>query len=1021
VDGRLPWGPATGVGFVQFGMLGALELRLDGSPVALDGERQRKLLALLLLNAGSAVPVDRLVDELWDEPPPTARRQVGNAAAGVRRTLGERLVTTPHGYLVRLGDDDQLDLGDFRDLVLDAAAEPPAVAVKLLGAALELWRGPLLDGLESPMIAAARSGLADQRLTAVERHAEAAREVGDAQLVIGELVGHVAANPLRESLRAALIRTLHKAGRPAGALAVFAEGQRLLAEQLGVDPGPALRAAHEEVLRADRAAAPATPTPSFLPLDTAHFVGRDAAIAEVLAVVSGAPTGRPAVVALEGMGGVGKTALAVHLAHRLIDRYPDGAHFLDLRGFTDGESPMPVDAALAALLWQTGVPADQVAADLGSRREQWRRLTVGKRLLVVLDNAADAAQARQLLPGSVAALVLVTSRRHLLDLEEAVPVAVDVLTSGAAAELFRRIGSDRRVDAEPEATAAVVRLCGGLPLAVRIAAARFRRRPAWTMAHLAEQLGDRQGRERTFAVDETGVAGTITLSYRDLPPARQRLFRLLGVIPGPDFDAGAVAAVADVPPAEARASLDALFERSLLVQRDADRYALHDLMRDYVRARSADEDTDADLTVAFERLSDYYARFVEVHCSPMLGYRPPPRVTLARPPAPVPEPTGPAQAVGRLRAEYASLVAAIGYADDRGWWEHVWRLPCLLLPYFATVGQRTGVGALADAALRAARQLGNTQAEAHALLLGAFALDEQGQHEGVCELLRRAVRLSMADGDLATAAAAHRDRGGAAHETARFAEAEREFARARELARAAGHVVCEMSATSNLALTLAHLGRHAEARDLFEVTLAHHRSTGAAGSEAAALINLAWLHHLDGQDTLGLTALLRALPLSRSAGRMRVEVIALAWLAVTYRRLGQLDKAVAAGRESCESARRFELQDPECEALNGLGEAYLAAGRPANATAAFEQAERIASTADLPMALARAWEGLAHVAAGRGDQERATRLWERALSMYPENMPDADQPRAHLAAAGDPRTRCTRCQSNPAEVDAVVG
>ncbi|GAA3436254.1 ATP-binding protein [Kutzneria kofuensis] len=895
------------------------------------------------------------------------------------------------------------------------------MAAKLLGTALGLWRGPLLDGLDSPMIAAARGRLAEQRLTALERYAEVAVEPADLQTVLGELVVHVAENPFRESLRAALMRALHRAGRQADALAVFEEGRRLLAEQLGVDPGPALRAAHEEVLKADRAVdTGAASAPSFLPLDTAHFVGRDVAIGQVLSVISDAPAGRPGVVVLEGMGGVGKTALAVHLAHRLLDRYPDGAYFLDLRGFTDGESPMPVDAALEVLLWQAGVPADKVAVDGAARRDQWRRHTVGKRLLVVLDNAAGATQARQLLPSSAGSLVLVTSRRHLLDLDEAVPVPVDVLAPGAAAELFRRLGSERRVDAEPEATDTVVRLCGGLPLAVRIAASRFRRRPAWTMAYLAEQLGDRQGRERTFTTDDSGVAGTITLSYRDLPPERRRLFRLLGVIPGPDFDADAVAAVAAVSPAQARESLDALFERSLLLQLGPDRYALHDLVRDYVRARAADEDTKADLHAAFERLSDYYAHFVQVHCAPIRGYRPLPRFTLSRPPAAVPEPTTPAQAIGRLRVEYANVVAAIGHASDRGWWEHVWRLPCLLLPYFVAIGRRTGVGALADEALRAARHLGNTQAEAYALLIAAFALGEQGRHEQVRELLGRAVRLSEAGGDLATAAAARRDLGGAELAAGRHAEAERELVQARRLARAAGNVACEITATSNLALTFAQVGRHDEARALFEEVLAHHRTTGAVGSEAVTLINLAWLHHADGQDGLGLTVMLQALSLSRTAGRIGAEITALAWLAVIHRRLGQLDDALTAGREACELARRSELQDPEAESLNGLGEACVAAGRLDDAVRAFERAERIASTGDLPMALARAWEGLAHVAARQGDHERATRLWERALSTYPATMPDADQPRAHLAAPADPLVRCTRCQSNPAEVHSAV-
>ncbi|MFI5587260.1 BTAD domain-containing putative transcriptional regulator [Amycolatopsis sp. NPDC051758] len=1001
---------------MRYAVLGSLELRAAGTVVPLGGERQRKLLAVLLLSANSVVPHGRLIDELWPDPPPTARRQVANAAAGVRRVVGDCLVTTPHGYLVR-ASDDELDLAVFRALVGNAVSQPPEAAARLLGDALKLWRGPLLDGLDSPMINAVRSGLAEQRLTAVERYAEAAAEVADVEAVIGELVALVAEYPLRESLRATLMRALRRVGRHADALEVFEQGHRLLAEQLGVDPGPVLRAAHDEVLRADQDQDPGPARPStVLPPENVHFVGRTAVIGRVLSLVSSAPSSHAPVIVLEGMGGVGKTSLAVRVADLMRDRYPDGVRFVDLRGFTEGEPPMPVHVALETLLWQSGMPANRVAAEPAARLGQWRKAAEGKRLLLVLDNVASAAQARPLLTGVPGSLVLVTSRRHLVDMDDAVPVPVDVLEPPEAAELFRRIAADGRVEAEPGATEAVVRLCGHLPLALRIAAARFRRRPGWTMAYLAEQLSDRRGRDRTFTGDDDGVSATITLSYRDLPPRRQRIFRLLGVVPGPDFDTRAVAAMAAVPPAEARDALESLFERSLVLERGPDRYALHDLVRDYVRARSADEDTEAGLRAAFGRLAGYYAWFAKTQCAALAAGRPMPRIDLDETVGPVTEPVNPAEAIARLRTDYANLVAATEHASERGWWEHTWQLPCLLLPYFISIGQRTGVGALAERAVSAARHLRNPRAEAYALLTSAFALGEQGRHEQVRELIESAVRLSEAGGDLATAAVARRDLGGSALEAGRLDEAEQQFLEARQLADAAGDKDCAVGATGDLALTLAQAGRHGEARLLFEAALRHHRSEKAVGREAVTLINLGWLHHLDGDDTSGLAALQRALPLSRAAGYIRAEVTALAWLAVTHRRLGNLGEAIAAGLQACEAAGKSEMQESECEALNGLGEAYVAAGRSVDAVPVFERAERIASTGDLPMALARAWEGLAHVAAGQGDHEQAARLWERALNVYPRTTPDADQPRAHLAAPGDPDARCTRCQARPAEV-----
>lgn len=992
---------------VKYRVLGPLELHAAGEPVQLEGERQRKLLGLLLLDANTAVPHDRLVDELWERPPRTARRQVSNAAASVRRALGQRLVTTPHGYLVRV-EEDRLDLAVFRGLVRDAAAQPPVVASRLLREALDLWRGPLLAGLDSPAIAAARSGLAEERLAALERHAELA----PARSVIGELVPHVAEHPLRESLRAVLVRALHRAGREADALEVFEEGRSLLAEWLGVDPGPELRAAHEAVLRSGSPRKSPAPPRSFLPPDTADFTGRDDDVARVLELTAHPPPGGPVVVVLEGMGGIGKTSLAVHVAHRLRDRFPDGAHFLDLRGFTGDGKPVPVDVALDALLWQAGVPADRVAADPVARRDQWRSLTAGLRVLVLLDNAADAAQVRDLLPGAAGSVVLVTSRRHLVELDGAVPVPLDVLALDAAVELFRRVASPERVDPEPAALASVVRLCGRLPLAVRLAAARFRRHPRWTVEHLASQLRKRSGRDRLFSVGDGGVAGAVLLSYNDLSSSCQRIFRLLSVVPGLDFDVCAAAAVGGIRLDRAEEETGALFERSLLLERGPGRYAFHDLVRDFAGERAAAEDGDNEVEAARRRLFDHYVEFAAAHCVPIRGAYPMP--------GPVPAASlTPEEAVAGLRAEHANLVAAADHASTHGWWGHAWRLPCLLLPYFTRIGRRIGVDVLAGHALHAARQLGDPRAEAYASITAAFALDEQGHDDEVRELLERAVRLS-ASGDPTTAAAARRGLGEFALREGRLEEAACEFAAARDLARSGSDAAAETSATNDLARALTRLGRYAEARELFEIALRHHRAAGTKGGEAAVLINLAWLHRLHGEVEDGLKALVTALRLSRAAGYVRAEVMSLAAIAVAQRRLGRVDEAVTAGRAAVAAAEAADLSAAECAGLNGLGEAYLAAGRLDDAEVVFHRAERIALTGNLSEDLARAWEGLAHVAVTRGDDERARRLWTRAVSTYPEFTDDAAPARSHLSDVSDPLIRCLRCESHPAEVRPIA-
>lgn len=602
---------------LQYRMLGPLELRTADHVLPLGGRRQQTLLAALLLNTGTTVPFDRLVADLWDDPPRTAHRQVVNAAAAVRRVVehggGGPLVTTGHGYRLETAGD-WLDVDEFGTLEeaaeRSAATGRPAEAVELLQSALDLWRGPVLAGMASDSIDIARQRLAEKRLVAIERLAGLRLDIGEVTSSIGWLVGLVAEHPARESLRAMLMRALHRAGRPADALAVFAEGRALLAEEFGVGPGPELRLLHEQILQADlavgripraRAAETAPARGScFLPSGPPDFTGRHADVRLLTSVRTNGAAGATPVVCVEGMGGVGKTALTVHAAHQLIEEYPDGQYFVDLRGFRENEFPMRSGMALEVLLRQSGIAPEQLPVGTGARRDLWRARVAGRRVLVVLDNAADAAQLRPLMPASAGSLVLVTSRRQLPALEGAVPVPLDVLPVAEAMSLFRRIAGPGRADSDPQAIRPIVALTGGLPLAIRIAASRFRRRPAWTLAHLAEQLRDVHG----LTAGDRSVAGVIILSYRHLSRSSQRLFRLLGTVPGPDFGARTAAALTGIPLAVVRQDLEELLECNLLVQDRIDRYRLHDLVRGCARRLAADARPDGDLRPAARQSFD---------------------------------------------------------------------------------------------------------------------------------------------------------------------------------------------------------------------------------------------------------------------------------------------------------------------------------------------------------------------------------------------------------------------------------
>ncbi len=1002
---------------MEYRILGPLELRSAGRSVALGGERQQKLLALLLLDTGAVVTFDRLIDELWEDPPQTARRQVCNAAAAVRRVVTRadgRLTTSTHGYRLDL-PDASLDAGVFRSRVREAEVlagrGEPARAVELLQSALDLWRGPVLAGLGSASIDAAAHGLGEQRLQAIERLAELRLDLGEITSLLGQLTSQVAEHPLRESLRGTLMRALDRAGRRGDALTVFEQGRRALAEELGADPGQELRQLHASLLREQPVRATSRRSP--LPPDIPDFTGRESEVDRLVAAI-----GTGAIVTVEGMGGIGKTALALHVAHRLTDRFPDGRCYVDLRGFTAGTPRMTTGTALELLLRQIGVPAEEIPVDPGARRDLWLAEVSHRRVLLVLDNAADAGQVRPLLPGTGGAVVLVVSRCHLVSIEGAVPVSLGVLPAGAAVALFRRLAGEERTSGELGAVADVVALCGGLPLAIRIAASRFRRRP-WTVAHLADQLRDRQRRARAFTADDLSVAGVLALSYHHLDTDRQELFRLLSLVPGADFDAHAVAALAGVPVPDAQDVLEELVECNLLMQRTADRYCLHDLVRDCARDLADAAHAPSELDGARHRLFDHYLHLADVRgrrsMPGLRGFEPDLRWPSELPPSASEE-----DDVRQLRAEYKNMVAVADYASEHGWHVHAWQLPCLLMPYLARAGLRSGVLELARNALEAARALGDRRGESMAMTSIAFALREAGRHGEVLEFLGRAIAISRELGDLPAAVRGLRDLGASQVQAGALDDAAASFTEAMVLARSARDHRAEVNSIIDLGLLDCNLGRYAEADARFRDALAMHRLDGYVGGEVVVLINIGWLAQLRGRDAEAVVALERAVRLSREIGMSRGEGISLAWLGVTYRRLGRIADAAEAGHEALESARRMDLREPEGDALNGLAETYLAAGRLREAEAMLREAEELATAGALPMVRARAHEGLAHVAARRGDHEWARTHWERAVELYPEGAVDAENAHAHLA---DARGRCLRCvcgQQNPRALSVVA-
>ncbi|GAA2687662.1 MULTISPECIES: AfsR/SARP family transcriptional regulator [Actinosynnema] len=600
---------------MEFRLLGPLEVWAGARRVPLGGARSECVLAVLLLEAGRVVSLPTLLQAAWGaQPPPTAVNQVRKIVAELRRRVpgGARVITTDgSGYRADV-TEERTDLGVF-DRCLRQAREAAAggdarAETAHLHEALALWRGPVLAGLDSPVIGPAATILQERRLAAADRLAELRLAGGEGRELVPELHARLVEDPLRESTRGQLMLALYRAGRQAEALRLYREGRRLLGDELGVDPGRELASLHERMLRSDPALAgveraPAAPVfaapPQALPYAMADFVGRAAEQERIRERVREGRGGLT-IIGLDGMPGVGKTSLAVHVAHGLAEEFPHGRFYVDLHGHSPVRPPVGPEEALEVLLRQAGVPSDRLPPGTVGRAALWRMRTAGRRLVVLLDNAVDTAQVRPLLPGAADSVVVVTSRSRIAGLDGALTLSLEPPPPDEVLRVVEGVLGADRVAAEPEAARELVTACGGLPLAVRIACTRLHNRPAWSIAHMVERLRDRRGGLGELAVEDRSVAAAVGLSFEELEPAHRRVLRLVGALPSADFDAHRVAELAGLAVDRAEAVLERLLDVRLLAQRSPGRYAVHEVVRAYTRglpgppAEAADADVDRD-------------------------------------------------------------------------------------------------------------------------------------------------------------------------------------------------------------------------------------------------------------------------------------------------------------------------------------------------------------------------------------------------------------------------------------------
>jgi DNA-binding SARP family transcriptional activator len=547
---------------LEYRILGPLEVVRDGVPLNLGGLVQQRILAALILEANRTVSTSRLAVAAWGaDPPATAHRQVQNRIAALRAVLTAAgaapvLKSTTGGYRLSV-PPESVDA-----LVFEGLCGAGAAPVELRSA-LALWRGQALAGLSLDREAAA---LEEKRVAALERCLELELAAGANQPVIAELAALVREQPFRERPVGLLMTALYQAGRQSEALTCFRDLAARLADELGLDPGAELQRLHGRILRADPTLNPSRaplPRPCLLPSDVADFTGREEQLADLERLLHpDAPTAAVVVSAIAGKGGVGKTALAVHAAHRLRVEFPDGQLYVNL----DGAGPKPTDPSevLAWLLLVLGVEGRLIPNSLSERAALYRSRLADKRVLVLLDNAADEAQVRPLLPGLPNCRVLITSRSRLVGLAGARTIALDVLPPAQAIDLLGRVAGPERVAAEPAAAAEIVRLCGYLPLAVRIAGARLAARQHRPLSWLVTRLADEHRRLDELAVGDLEVRASFALSYQGLKPELRRAFRLLGLVTAPDFAPWVLSALLDVPMAQAEDLLESLVDAQLV-------------------------------------------------------------------------------------------------------------------------------------------------------------------------------------------------------------------------------------------------------------------------------------------------------------------------------------------------------------------------------------------------------------------------------------------------------------------------
>ncbi|QTR03984.1 tetratricopeptide repeat protein [Saccharothrix algeriensis] len=883
-----------------FQLLGEVRVVRGAGALPITQTRVLTVLAILAVEANRVVSVDALVDRLWGEQLPRRPREaLYSYVSRLRTALGEggdAVVAQRSGGYVLDTDPLDVDLHRFRALRGDTAR---------LAEALGLWRGEAFTGLTAPWLTGLRATLARERLDAVLDLLDARLRGGEHAGLVAELTELAAAHPLDERIAVLLMTALYRGGRPAEALERYRVVDHDLAEQVGTDPGQALREAHRRVLAdsdprdpgerdaGERDAGPGVPArgrlpvPGQLPADVHGFVGRAEHLARLDALLPDRP-GTPSITVVSGPAGMGKTTLAVRWAHRAADRFPDGQLHADLRGFDQGDRPADPADVLRGFLDGLGVPPGDIPPGTDARAARYRSLLAGKRVLVLLDNARDSDQVRPLLPGTADSRVLVTSRNRLTGLlasHHAHPLRLDLLTGREARHLLvARLGHDR-VEAESAAADEVVRLCDRLPLALSVVAGRAASCTGTSLADLVAEL-----RESGLAALDDGepaasLPTVLSWSYSALEEPERRLFALLGDAPGPDTGLRAAASLAGLPVPRTAALLRSLVRASLL-DHDGTRYRMHDLIRLYAASlHSPDRDAAAD------RLLDHYVH--TAHAAAHLAH-PTGRVVEPEVAAPgcTPERIDTLDHAWRwFRSEQDGVPAVQRTAVERGRDTAAWLLTRSLYPFHHMTADSGRLLASSRTALTAALRLADRAVHSDAHRFLGEALIRTGRHDEGMDHLRTALDIARDLADHRCLSRTHLALARAWQRRGQHDSALRCTARALRSTAALGDPVWMAVVRTTAGRSAALTGRHRLALIHCRAALPVQRRHGALDGEANTLSTLGMVALANGDPGKAVTSFRQALALFRVQGNAHLEADTLDLLADALHAAGEHDEA----------------------------------------------------------------------------------------------------------------------------------